>query len=45
MPERRIRPIDRCPEHVKDRIAHASVRKVIDRIIFNLKHIKYEKEV
>jgi hypothetical protein len=38
MSERRINPVDRCPEHVKDAIAHASIRKVIARIIFNIKH-------
>lgn len=38
MTERRKRPIDRCPERIKDEIAHASIRKVISRIIFNIKH-------
>jgi len=38
MTERRINPVDRCPEHVKDAIAHASIKKVIARIIYNIKH-------
>jgi len=33
MVERRKNPIDRCPGHVKDKIAHASVRKMIKRIV------------
>jgi len=45
MTERRKHPITRCPEHVKDKIAHASVKKVIDRMIFNIKHIKPREEV
>jgi hypothetical protein len=44
MSERRISPVDRCPEHVKDAIAHASIRKVVARIIFDIKH-KEENEM
>jgi hypothetical protein len=33
MTERRINPVDRCPERVKDEIAHASIRRMIDRLI------------
>ncbi len=43
MTERRSNPVDRCPEHIKDAIAHASMSKVIKRIIFNIKHVKEEK--
>jgi len=43
MTERRINPVDRCPERLKDEIAHASVKRVIARIIFNIKHIQEEK--
>lgn len=40
MTERRVSPVDRCPKHVKDAIAHASVKKVIARLIFNIKHVE-----
>ena len=33
MTERRKNPIDRCPERVKNEIAHASVRRMIKRLI------------
>lgn len=42
MMERRKHPIDRCPERTKDEIAHASVSKLIKRVIFNIK--KQEKK-
>ena len=40
MIERRKNPIDRCPERTKDEIAHASVKRMIERL---LKHTKEEK--
>lgn len=43
MAERRTNPVDRCPERVKDEIAHASIKRVISRIIFNIKHTKEKK--
>jgi hypothetical protein len=33
MTERRNNPVDRCPERIKDEIAHASIRRMIDRLI------------
>ena len=33
MAERRKNPIDRCPERTKNEIAHASIRRMIDRLI------------
>jgi len=33
MIERRKNPIDRCPERTKDEIAHASVKRVIERLL------------
>jgi len=37
MTERRKRPIDRCPERIKNEIARASVRKLLKRVISNIK--------
>jgi len=33
MTERRKNPIDRCPERIKNEIAHASVKRVIERLL------------
>ncbi len=44
MTERRKNAIDRCPERIKDEIAHASMRRVIKRIIFDIKHVNPKKQ-
>lgn len=37
MTERRKHPIDRCPERIKDEIAHDSVRRMVKRVISDTK--------